>query len=107
MGAAFAILDNASNQSTELVHRALTNVFHGNFAHIPAYSPHFAPIEDGFANIRQFIRSHEPEAYEDPVELIDKAFRTYSVSGEKGSSAYGHFNLYFANFELRKGQNEG
>lgn len=93
----YAILDNASNQSTELVHNCLKSVFGPEqYKHLPAYSPFLAPAERGFANIRSFVKEHESGGVTDPIGLIQEAFRTYSVGGER---TYNHFNLYDEKFE--------
>jgi hypothetical protein len=97
---AFAILDNASNQSTDLVHNSLQSVFGcERYKHLPAYSPFLAPIEHGFANIRTYVHEHESRGIEDPLGLIHEAFQTYSVGTERGHSAFHHFDCYDHNFQ--------
>lgn len=93
----YCILDNASNQSTELVHNSLEAVFGERYKHLPAYTPILAPAEHGFANIRCYVQDHELEGRADPIGLIQQAFQVYSVGGERGLAAYNHFNCYDIN----------
>ena len=95
----FAILDNASNQSTDLVHSSLRLVFGERYDHLPKYSPFLAPIEHGFANIRAYVHDHESTGMLDPVGLIDQAFHAYSVGTAGGHAAYHHFHCYENNFQ--------
>ncbi len=97
---AFIILDNAANQSTELVHNALHNLVQNRYCHLPAYSPFLAPIEHALANIRNYVRDHESEGYDDSIGLINRAFMVYSVGGERGLAAYNHFDGYEDNHNL-------
>jgi len=91
----FCIIDNASNQRTEMVRACLDLYFRGLYLYSPAYTPEFKPIERGFSLIKAYIRKHDcPEYAADPVALIHEAFRVYSVTGECGKAAYHHFDMY-------------
>lgn len=99
----FLILDNASNQSTDAVHRTLERVFPGRWAHSPQYSPELKPIERGFSNVKRWVQDQETITRLRPVDLIDEAFRVHAVDGPRGGyggSAWGHFDLYRHNHAL-------
>ena len=49
LGKSYALLDNASNNSTEEVHEALDVAFDGGWQHLPVYFPRYAPIERVFS----------------------------------------------------------
>jgi hypothetical protein len=96
----YCILDNASNQCTDLVHECLATLFfEDQYEHLPPYSPFLAPIEHGFANVRSYIKQHEADSYHDPIGLIDRAFCEYSVTGSRGYTAANHFRCYEINHE--------
>lgn len=86
-GDAFCIIDNAKNQRTEMVRACLNLYFRGLYLYSPVYSPEFKPIERGFSLIKGYIRKNDCPAFAaDPVELIQRAFQNYSVTGESGMS---------------------
>jgi hypothetical protein len=92
--------DNASVNKVDKVFLALDKIFGGLWAFLAAYSPQLAPVELGFSNIREYIRSHELSTI-DPVSLIDEAFQHYSVYEESGRRAFrGNWNKYINNHQF-------
>lgn len=96
-GKSFCILDNASNNSTDVVHAALDTVFQGRWKHIDEYSPRLAPIERVYALVKSYIQEREHEGEQDPVGLINRAFWNYSTNGPEASSVAGLFGKYAEN----------
>jgi transposase len=88
------LVDNAGSHHHHDVYAALNLAFAGVWFFASPYSPHLKPIERGFALIKAFIKFHEDEALEDPVEWINRAFNEYSVGGPKGDSCRGFWNVY-------------
>lgn len=82
----FAIVDNASNQRSDMARSALEVTFFGRYGYVPTYSPRYAPCERGFSNVKGMIRDNEFEGQVDPIGLINRCFHYYSVEGE-GSTA--------------------
>lgn len=100
---AFCIIDNARLHKTPASLAALEAVFNGLYAFCAPYSPLDKPIEKGFANIKNFLREHEAEAVLNPMLWIRRAFDLYSIVGERGHVARGHFNPYFRNHDFYLG----
>lgn len=98
----FAILDNAKHQKTPLVRTKLEEIFHGNYRYVSAYSPIFKPIEKGFANIKLHIqRMAYDNSWMDPYDVIEEAFRYYSISGAGGNAGLNyHFLLLFFAYNI-------
>ena len=96
----FCILDNASNQSTDGVFDALDEVFgEQNYAYLPPYSPHLAPIEKVFSLVKTYIRNDERRGELDPEGIVDEAFLHYMVGHPGASSVRGFFNGYSVNHQ--------
>ncbi|MFN9905026.1 MAG: hypothetical protein ACK56F_02730, partial [bacterium] len=64
------------------------------------YCPIDKPIERGFSNVKNYLRSHESQAILSPIEWINNAFTLYSTEGERGGVAYKHFNSFHFNYDL-------
>jgi hypothetical protein len=86
----FAIVDNASNQRSEVARIALEDTFNGRFGFLNKYAPRNAPVESGFSNVKRMIQDHELEGQLDPIGLINRCFHYYSVWGP-GSSKGDYF----------------
>lgn len=95
---AYGLLDNASNQRTDNVRKAIEDVFGGYFMYCSPYSPELKPIERGFSLVKGFIREHEAEWKEDHIGLINAAFHHYSVGQPGGLQAFNLFKVYIENF---------
>jgi transposase len=78
----YGILDNASNQKSDVARDALETVFNGRYKYCAPYSPRLKPIEAGFSLIKRFSRRYEREGEIDPIGLINRAFKYYSISGD-------------------------
>jgi DDE superfamily endonuclease len=89
---AFGALDNARNQSTQSVHAALNDAFHGRWRHLPAYSPELNPIEHCFHLVKNYIRIHEHDG-SNPVALINEAFEHFSYRGDGALSGKHRIHL--------------
>jgi transposase len=96
---AYLILDNASNQKHASVRMAMEGYLQGRYFYCSPYSPELKPIERAFSMVRSWIRNHE----NDPTEsrdLIEQAFKLYSVEGERGYRCHNLFRLYEENYKL-------
>lgn len=96
----FGLFDNAANLKTEAVRMRANEVFHGFYRYCPAYSPELKPIENGFSNIKRYIRErdNDPEWLNNPIGLIHAAFEYYKEGTATGlDAAYGHWNIYREN----------
>lgn len=96
----FGLFDNAANLKTEAVRMRADDVFHGFYRYCPAYSPELKPIENGFSNIKRYIRERDnfPEWLHNPVGLINAAFEYHKEGTATGfDAAYGHWNIYREN----------
>jgi hypothetical protein len=96
---AYGLFDNASNQRTDDVRRAIEDVFDGFFMYCSPYSPELKPIERGFSLVKRYIRDKEAEWGEDHIGLINAAFHHYSVGQPGGLKAYNLFKVYRENYE--------
>ena len=95
----YCLFDNAANQRTESVRSIAEDIFNGRYMFCSPYSPELKPIERGFSNVKRYIRERdESDVWQnDPVGLIEAAFKHYSVGEEGGLKAYEHFDLYREN----------
>lgn len=91
------IVDNASVHHTAEAEAALEQYSYGMFLFSPRYSPDLKPIEKGFALVKRWLREHEIEALENPVNYINFAFELYSTTGERGHIAKNHWKDYLNN----------
>jgi hypothetical protein len=98
---AYGLLDNASNQRTDAVRYELESAFRGMYMYCSPYSPELKPIEHGFSMVKNYIRQRdqEPAWLDDPIGLINAAFKYYSIGEPGGLQAYGLFDLYRYNYE--------
>eukprot|EP00602_Paraphysomonas_sp_CaronLab_P008895 CAMPEP_0185020112 /NCGR_PEP_ID=MMETSP1103-20130426/2712_1 /TAXON_ID=36769 /ORGANISM="Paraphysomonas bandaiensis, Strain Caron Lab Isolate" /LENGTH=292 /DNA_ID=CAMNT_0027550827 /DNA_START=281 /DNA_END=1159 /DNA_ORIENTATION=- len=99
---AYGLFDNAANQRTEAVRIVIGDTFREYYMYCAPFSPELKPIEHGFAAIKNFIRERDDELRwrDDPVGLINFAFRHYSIGQSGGLQAYHHFDLYRDNFDV-------
>ena len=94
----FCILDNASNQCTDGVYEALDDVFgDDNYAYLPPYSPHLAPIEKVFSLVKTYIRNDERRGEMDPGGIVDEALTYYMIGNPGAISVNGFFEGYSTN----------
>lgn len=96
----FGLFDNAANLKTDAVRLRANTVFNGLYRYCPAYSPELKPVENGFSNIKRYIRERDNEYkwLNDPIGLINSAFEYYKEGTATGlAAAYGHWNLYREN----------
>jgi hypothetical protein len=47
--------------------------------------------------VKNWIRDHEDEAVQNPIDIINLAFNLFSIGGAKAHSIMGHWNGYFSN----------
>jgi len=91
------ILDNASIHHVPDCRIILEELMHGNYIYSARYSPHLKPIEPCFALVKNWIRDHEDEAVQNPIDIINLAFNLFAIGGAKAHSIMGHWNGYFSN----------
>lgn len=96
----FLAIDNAAIHKTLAVLAALEEVMEGKYRFSSPYSPQDKPVERGFANIKNYLREHEDEVSLDPEAWINKAFELYSIGGERGHEAWGHWARYRENHQF-------
>lgn len=80
----FAIIDNAKIHKTQAGLTVLEQAFHGRFYFCSKYSPDFKPIENGFKDIKAWLRDREYQAMSDPMLWINRAFHYFSILSEGG-----------------------
>ena len=97
---AFGLLDNARIHKTPEALACIEVVFDGHYIFSAPYANMDKPVELGFANIKGFLRQHEDDAVVQPLLWINKACERYSIRGEFGHVAEGHFNMYRRNHEF-------
>ena len=104
----FLILDNASNQKTLEVRQKAQEVFAGKYRYVSTYSPELKPIERGFSNVKRFIRERDNDVFwqNNPIGLIESAFRNYSAGTVGGREALNHFRIYYDNHDIYKRLNQ-
>lgn len=88
----FIVLDNASVHKTDEVKAALEVIAPAQYTYCAPYSPELKPVELGFANVKRWLREHEQEAVQAPLDYINQAFSLYSVNGARSSA--GKLNLF-------------
>lgn len=93
----FVILDNAAIHGTLPVRVAMEEATGGNFDFPPPFSYDLKPCERGLSMIKKYVVARVDRCHtkQDAVDLIDEAFRAYSVEGEHGHKMYHHFNHFF------------
>ena len=88
------ILDNCSLHHTVASLLKINSVCRGDYEFLPCYSPDLNPIELGFKQIKEYLRSRENFVVANPIAEINAAFRLYSVEGARGYRAWGNFTYY-------------
>ena len=95
----WVLLDNAAQHHTEETRAELERVTHGQYYYVPPYSPHLKPVERGFKLVKEWIRSHEEEAIQDPVQYINLAFQNYAINGAAADSILHLWDGYVRNHD--------
>ena len=88
------ILDNSALHHTLASLIKINDVCRGDYEFLSPYSPDLNPIENGFSQLKRYLRDRENLVVADPLAEIDAAFRLYSVGGERGHLAWGNFEYY-------------
>ena len=88
------ILDNSALHHTLASLIKINDVCRGNYEFLSPYSPDLNPIENGFSQLKRYLRERENLVVVNPRDEIDAAFRLYSVGGERGHLAWGNFKYY-------------
>ncbi|KAJ1434660.1 hypothetical protein B484DRAFT_393904 [Ochromonadaceae sp. CCMP2298] len=57
------------------------------------------PVERAFSLVKTWLREHEEQATQDPVEWLNRAFEHFASGGPGAGSLLGHWDMYF---KLRK-----
>jgi hypothetical protein len=78
----FGIIDNSQTHKTLEALESMNKIFRGLYRFVAAYSPHLKPIEQGFGDIKKWLREHEAETLRNPLEMLEYAFEIHSVRGE-------------------------
>mmetsp|Transcript_14153 Transcript_14153/g.31249 ORF Transcript_14153/g.31249 Transcript_14153/m.31249 type:complete len:335 (+) Transcript_14153:85-1089(+) len=86
------IIDNAKYHHTHAVRGYLEQVFNGQYAFSPAYSPHLKPVERAFSLVKTWLREHEEQATQDPVAWLNRAFEHFAIGGPGAGSLLGHWD---------------
>lgn len=97
---AVGIFDNARIHKTDEALACIDDVFAGRYAFSAAYSPVDKPVELGFGNVKNYLRDNEADAVANPLLWINRAFELYSIRGERGHVALGHWNAYIRNHQF-------
>jgi transposase len=93
------IIVNAKYHHTHAARGYLEQVLNGKYAFSPACSPHLKPVERAFSLVKTWLREHEEQATQDPVEWLNRAFEHFASGGPGAGSLLGHWDMYF---KLRK-----
>jgi len=99
------ICDGASVHKAESTKAVLERVSHGHWCISAPYSPELKPVEKGFSLVLARIRRQHAQRFQRRVteqectDVIEEAFRYYSIFGEGCESCLGHWDLYVKNHQ--------
>ena len=91
------LFDNASIHVVDSTLTVIDRVFNHNWKRNVEYCPQLNPIEKGFSLIWAYVQRRWLDAQRNPLQVLNDAFRYYSIGGPAGFTCAGLFSVYTRN----------